>query len=65
MLLESCLGSSEASHRWCELLSKQGAVLGKKNAVYAKSTILHVSCKLCSRRIVLARVKEVIGCKNC
>ena len=38
MPLESCLGSSEASHRLCEQLSKQGAVLGKKKAVYAKST---------------------------
>ena len=39
MRLESCLGSSEASHRSCEQLSKHGAVLGKKKAVYAKSTI--------------------------
>ena len=39
MLLESCLGTSEASHRLCEHLSKQGMVLGKKKAVYAKSTI--------------------------
>ena len=39
MLLESCPGSSEASHRLCEHLSKQGMVLGKKKAVYAKSTI--------------------------
>ena len=39
MLLESCLGSSEPSHRLCEQLSKQGAVLGKNKAVYAKSTI--------------------------
>ena len=39
MLLQSCLGSSEASHRLCEQLNKQGAVLGKKKAVFAKSTI--------------------------
>ena len=39
MLLESCFASSEASHRLCELLSKQGVILGKKKAVYAKSTI--------------------------
>ena len=39
MLLESYFGSSEASHRFCEQLSKQGAVVGKKKAVYAKSTI--------------------------
>ena len=39
MLLESCFGSSEASHRLCEQLSKQGVVLGKKKTVYAKSTI--------------------------
>ena len=39
MLLESCLGLSEVSHRLCERLSKQGAVLVKKKAVYAKSTI--------------------------
>ena len=39
MVLESCLGSSEASHRLCEQLSKKGAVLGKKRAVYVKSTI--------------------------
>ena len=39
MLLESCSGSSEASLRLCEQLSKQGAGLGKKKAVYAKSTI--------------------------
>ena len=38
MLLESCLGSSEASHRLCQL-SKKGAVLAKKKAVHAKSTI--------------------------
>ena len=39
MLIESCLGSSEASHRLCEQLSKQGVVLGKKKSVYVKSTI--------------------------
>ena len=39
MLLESCRGSSEVSHRLCEQLSKQEAVVGRKKAVYAKSTI--------------------------
>ena len=36
MLLESCLGSREASHGLCEQLSKQGAVLGKKKQFMQK-----------------------------
>ena len=59
MHLESCLGSSEASYRLREQLSKRGAVFGKKKAVYAKSTILCVSCKLCFWRVVLIIFKKM------
>ena len=57
MLLESCLGLSEASLRLCEQFSKQRAVLGKK-AVYAKSTILRTDYMI-TMNTALSRYTEM------
>ena len=57
MLLESCLGSSEASHRLCEPLSMQGSVLGKKKSSLCK--IYHLRTDYIPKNTALSRYGEM------